>query len=422
VIPMDAVAFLGSLDFVSLVVLFWYTRLLEVPRYVIGAIAAAIAALSERPRQPPDTNLSVSVILAGHNEAQSLRACVSGLAEQTVTDRSRLQVVVVDDGSTDGMADAAHDLRGEGLVDEVLRLRHRGGKSAAVNLGLGSCTGDVIVIADIDTSFDRDASAVVLGYFAADARLGAVGGDLGVRNECASLVTRCQAIEYGISVSLGRRVADLLGILSMVSGAFGAFRRSAIEGVGGQDVEVGEDADLTMKLRRAGWRVQFAPEARALTQVPETVPALIAQRLRWDRGIVTIWLRKYRTVFDPRQSTFRALDVLASLDVLVFQFLLPLAFPAYLAWLWWHFGAFAVTLVGATLVGYLILDLVAVIAAAAVQVERPLGIVIYLPLYTLLQLVLRIVRLIAIFQELIFRASYRDPYVPARVMRRAARV
>ena len=159
-----------------------------------------------------------------------------------------------------------------------------------------------------------------------------------------------------------------------------------------------------------------------MTQVPETVPALIAQRLRWDRGIVTIWLRKYRTVFDPRQSTFRALDVLASLDVLVFQFLLPLAFPAYLVWLWWRFGAFAITLVGATLVGYLILELVAIIAAAAVQVECPLGIVIYLPLYTLLQLVLRIVRLIAIFQELIFRASYRDPYVPARVMRRAPRV
>jgi cellulose synthase/poly-beta-1,6-N-acetylglucosamine synthase-like glycosyltransferase len=321
---MDAVAFLGSLDFVSLVVLFWYTMLLEVPRYAMGAVAAGIAALSERPRQPPDSKLTVSVIVAGHNEAQSLRACVSGLAEQTLTDRSRLQVVVVDDGSTDGMSDVAHNLRGEGLVDEVLRLRHRGGKSSAVNLGLAICTGEIIVIADIDTSLDRDALAVVLGYFATDSRLGAVGGDLGVRNECASLVTRCQAIEYGISVSLGRRIADVLGILSMVSGAFGAFRRSAIEGVGGQDVEVGEDADLTMKLRRAGWRVQFAPEARALTLVPETVTALIAQRLRWDRGIVTIWLRKYRGVFDPRQSTFRVTDVLASLDVLVFQLLLPL--------------------------------------------------------------------------------------------------
>ena len=250
--PMDAVAFLGSLDFVSLVLLFWYTTLLEVPRYVIGVVAAGISAVSERPRQPPDTDLTLSVILAGHNEAQSLRACVSGLAEQTLSDRSRLQVVVVDDGSTDGMANVAHDLGREGLVDEVIRLRHRGGKSAAVNLGLGACTGDIVVIADIDTSFDRDALAVLLGYFAADPRLGAVGGDLGVRNEFASVVTRCQAIEYGISVSLGRRVADMLGILSIVSGAFGAFRRSAIESVGGQDIEVGEDADLTMKLRRAG--------------------------------------------------------------------------------------------------------------------------------------------------------------------------
>jgi len=122
-----------------------------------------------------------------------------------------------------------------------------------------------------------------------------------------------------------------------------------------------------------------------LTLVPETVSALIAQRLRWDRGIVTIWLRKYRSVFDPTRSTFRVVDVLASLDVLVFQFCLPLAFPAYLAWLWWQFGAFAITLAGATLIGYLAIALVAVLAAAVLQVERPLRLVIYLPLYAALQ-------------------------------------
>ena len=65
--PMDAAAFLSSLDFVNLVLLFWYSVLLEAPRYMIGAIAAVIAVLSERPLQPPDTNLTVSVILAGHN-------------------------------------------------------------------------------------------------------------------------------------------------------------------------------------------------------------------------------------------------------------------------------------------------------------------------------------------------------------------
>jgi poly-beta-1,6-N-acetyl-D-glucosamine synthase len=80
------------------------------------------------------------------------------------------------------------------------------------------------------------------------------------------------------------------------------------------------------------------------------------------------------------------------------------------------------TIVGATLIGYLIVDLLAVFAAAAVRIERPLELIIYLPLYAVLQLVMRIVRLVAIFQELIFRASYRDPYVPARVMQRATRV
>jgi poly-beta-1,6-N-acetyl-D-glucosamine synthase len=137
-----------------------------------------------------------------------------------------------------------------------LRLEHRGGKSAAINLGLSACTGDIVVISDVDTTFDRSAFAELLGYFA-DPRVGAVSGSLGVRNASASLITRHQAIEYAIGIALGRIVQDSLGILSIVSGAFGAFRRAALEQVGGQDVEVGEDADLTMKLRRAGWRILF---------------------------------------------------------------------------------------------------------------------------------------------------------------------
>ena len=134
-------------------------------------------------------------------------------------------------------------------------------------------------------------------------------------------------LNYGNQQQGQGAVQDVLGILSIVSGAFGAFRRSAIEEVGGQDVEVGEDADLTMKLRRAGWRIRFAPGAHALTDVPETVSALIAQRLRWDRGLITIWMRKLRGVFDPRQSTFRLIDVVALTDCSAFRFCSRSCFP-----------------------------------------------------------------------------------------------
>jgi cellulose synthase/poly-beta-1,6-N-acetylglucosamine synthase-like glycosyltransferase len=150
--------------------------------------------------------------------------------------------------------------------------------------------------------------------------------------------------------------------------------------VGRQDVEVGEDADLTMKLRRAGWRIRFAPEANALTIVPETVASLIAQRLRWDRGLITIWLRKFRGAFDPRQSTFRLLNMFSVVDVLIFQVVLALSFPAYLIWLYYYLGSFATTIIGATLLGYAVINLLAFFAAAAVGLQTPFRLVLYVPL------------------------------------------
>jgi poly-beta-1,6-N-acetyl-D-glucosamine synthase len=301
---MNALAFISSLDLTSIVMLFWYTTVLEIPRYTIGALVVPAVMLSVDRRKPIDTGLSLSIVLVGHNEEKPLRMCLESLSEQTIKSTCcHFQVVVVDDGSTDKMSEVARALRREGKIDEVIRLEQRGGKSAGVNLALSLCTGDIIVISDIDTTLDRDALAELVSYFS-DPAVGAVSGNLGVRNAFASLMTRFQTIEYTIGLSLGRCIADSLGILAVISGAFGAFRRVAIESVGGQDVEVGEDADLTMKLRRAGWKLRFAPEACALTDVPESISAFIAQRLRWDRGLITIWTRKLHSACPmPRPSS-----------------------------------------------------------------------------------------------------------------------
>jgi poly-beta-1,6-N-acetyl-D-glucosamine synthase len=413
---MDALAFLASMDGATLVLLFWYTTLLEIPRYLVGALIVPLVALVPWRRTRPDSDLSLSVVLVGHNEEKALRTCVVSLLEQTIRARCAMQIVVVDDGSTDRTGDIAYALQHEGKVHNVLRLAQRGGKSAGVNLALSVCHGDIVVIADIDTTFDRDALMELTRYFA-DPSVGAVSGNIGARNRRASLMTRFQAIEYAMGISLGRCIADALGTLAVVSGAFGAFRRAALDGVGRQDVEVGEDADLTMKLRAAGWRIRFAPTAHALTDVPESVPAFIAQRLRWDRGLVTIWLRKFRRAADPREARFRILDAVTELDIVLFQVVLALLFPAYLVWLFYYFGGFAFTILAATLAGYAALDVVVFLAAAAIGIRTPLRLVLYLPLYTIVQVsVVRVIRLTAIVQELVFRSSYRDPYVPRRVM------
>src|SRR5581483_8117205 len=113
---MDAVAFLDSLDLASLVLLFWYTTLLEIPRYTIGSLIVPLVMLWPWRRQDHiDPNLTLSVILVGHNEEKALRACVQSLAEQTIISKcSRMQIVVVDDGSTDRMSEVAFSLQREG--------------------------------------------------------------------------------------------------------------------------------------------------------------------------------------------------------------------------------------------------------------------------------------------------------------------
>ena len=398
---------------------------MELPRYLIGAVVLAAATLWRDAPATSDRRLNVSILLVGHNEGESIRRCVTGLREQTIGRQAgRMQVVVVDDGSVDGMTSEVRRLRAEGLIDNAFCVAPRGGKSAGVNLGLTACRNEIVVVSDIDTTFDRNALEVMLRPFA-DPTVGAVCGNLGPRNATATLTSRQQAIEYLITISLGRRIDDMLGTLSIVSGAFGAFRRSAIQQVGGQDVEVGEDADLTMKLRRAGWRIRFAADARAMTDVPQTMPRLIAQRLRWDRGLITIWMRKFRGNLDPRFATFRLRDAFALLDVLLFQVVLTFAFPVYLGWLFYVYGTFAVTIIGATLVGYTLLGSIAYIIAAAFNADALMGLRLlpYLPFFVLVQIcVMRPVRLIALLQELIFRSSYHDPYVPARVMRQVERV
>ena len=392
---MISLDFLLSLDPISIALLFWFTLLFDVPRYVIGL---AVISFLGRKKLPP-IRLTTSAIVAGHNEARAIRRCVELIEAD--------QIVVVDDGSTDGMCQIVHQLKAEGLVDKVFCLPVRSSKITAINLALAECTGEIVLIIDADTMLAPGAIAEALPYFA-DPEVGGVCCNLKVANESVSLTTRFQAIEYAISISMGRQVSDALDLLPNISGAFGAIRRSALQHVGGLDMEVAEDAALTMKLRQAGYKIRFAPEAVARTNVPETLTALTLQRFRWDAGLITIWCRRWIGNISPLSPNFRLIEALLILDVIWFSVALPLALPVYLVWLWNNIGEFSFTLLGAIFFGLAALD-----ALVCVLVRLPLRLFPYLPLYTLMQnLVMRPVRLIAILGELIFVTSRRDSYIP----------
>ncbi|MEQ8604145.1 MAG: glycosyltransferase family 2 protein [Marivibrio sp.] len=410
--PLD---FLLALDRAGFLAMFWHALFIEIPRFLLPGVLIALATLI-RPAEAtasPAAVQGVTVLLPGHNEADRLEVAVRSMRLQS---RPPDQIIVVDDGSSDGMGALARRLKKEGLIDLALSTRLRAGKSAAANLGLRYATGEVVVIADVDTTYDDDAFARLLEPFG-DPRCGAVAGNLGVRNWDASMMTRWQTVQYLESISLGRRVTDMLGVLYIVSGAFGAFRRAALTRVGGWDVGPGEDADITVKVRQAGWRVRFAPEAWALTDVPESLPALVRQRLRWNRSLVRIRLRKFGRLLNPARESFTLRNALGVIDVLFFQLVLAVSFTVYLIWLFLTYGSFGWAIVGAVTIFYMAMGLVSYIAACAVSGEygrlRLWPEAICYGLFN--SYFLRFVRLYAAVDELIFRTSYRDDYVPPKV-------
>ena len=259
----------------------------------------------------------VTVIVPAYNESAGIEAAVRSL----VASDHPIEVIVVDDGSTDGTADLVESLGIRGV--RVIRQANAG-KPAALNTGLQAASFDLVVMVDGDTVFEPDAVRMLVQPFA-DPSVGAVSGNAKVANR-NGLLGRWQHIEYVVGFNLDRRLFDLAECMPTVPGAVGGFRRSALEGIGGlSDVTLAEDTDLTMALCRDGWRVVYEERARAWTEAPASLGALWRQRYRWCYGTLqAMWKHRGAWVQGGQGGKLgrRGLTYL-----LLFQVLLPLLAP-----------------------------------------------------------------------------------------------
>jgi poly-beta-1,6-N-acetyl-D-glucosamine synthase len=415
---VNSFSMLAQLDIYRLAGMFWYALVTEIPRFTLGLVVVSGCFLL-RPWRPPAViprNTRISVLFPGHNEGSALRQAITALGEQT---RRDLQIVVVDDGSTDDMAEIGRQLKAQGLIDVFISTGLRGGKSAATNLGLTFCTGELVVVGDVDTSFDRYAIERVLEPFG-DPLVGCVSGNIGVRNYHTSIIAKFQAIEYLITISLGRRLSDLLGILMISSGAFAAFRRDALVAVGGWDVGPGEDANITLKLRRAGWKIRFAPEAWALTDVPETASALFKQRRRWNASFVRVRLDRFRATLNPFQRNFSLISALGTMDLILFRAILPAMFLIYIVSCISYYGSFVwVILIGVNAFYVTSTTIVFICGVATAGRYGHISLVPYVIGYSLFSAyVMRMLMVSTYVDECFLRSSYRDSFVPSRVLKR----
>jgi len=290
---------------------------LSVLRAVAMLVAARRHARVRRRGWGPMVTGPATVVVPAYNESAGIEAAVRSLVASDVP----VEVIVVDDGSTDGTAELVESLRLPGV--RVIR-QPNAGKPAALNTGIRAASFEIVVMVDGDTVFEADTVRMLLQPFG-DRRVGAVSGNAKVGNR-RGLLGRWQHIEYVVGFNLDRRLFDLAECMPTVPGAVGAFRRTALRRIGGvSDATLAEDTDLTMSLCRDGWRVVYEENAVAWTEAPATLGALWRQRYRWCYGTMqAMWRHRGALV---QRGTAGKLGRRGLGYLLLFQVLLPLLAP-----------------------------------------------------------------------------------------------
>lgn len=416
-----------SLDADSSFRLFWFFLVFDFPRYILTDFYLLFLKLFRATSVQDRTFLRrlhndpplVTVIIPALNEEKTINWTVRSLQEQSYR---HLQIIVVDDGSTDRTAEICRRLSRNHRI-EYFRFSERAGKSAVLNFGLRFARGEFVVFVDSDTTFDRDAIYHLIKAFA-DPAVGGVSGNLRVRNHASNLLTSLQQIEYIFTISIGRRVRATFGILPIISGAFGAFRRGLVttETNGGHEPGPGNDSDLAIRVRKLGYKIVFEPKAFCLTNVPETLPKLIKQRSRWDRNLIKNRLRKHRDVFNPFSENFRLIDVVTFVDSIFFHLVLSGVTVFYLLDISMHYTAILPLLLMINFLLYFCAEVSELLIAVLLSGRtEDLKLLLYVPLFNPYKLFIKMVRLNAYVQEVFFRFSYRDPFAPFKVRQRMIR-
>jgi len=326
-----------------------YFVLWNASQFVMGGIAARFVwryqrrrnirsrAVVDRLAAPP----LVSIVVPAHNEALTI---VESIRALFALDYETREIVVVNDGSKDEtlaiLQQTFHLVPAPLAIEQPLKTapvrglyrsidepdlvvvdkESAGCKADASNAGINAASGTLVLIIDADTMLEPDALSRAVLPFLEDATTVGVGGYVAISNgsrvEGARVIdagmprswaARFQIVEYMRSFLLFRLACASRNAVTIISGAFGLFRRDAVIEVGGYDAKaIGEDMDLTLRLqkhfraRKQAARIAFVPVPVCWTQAPEDLQSLRSQRCRWRRGLLQALWQQRGLIANPR--------------------------------------------------------------------------------------------------------------------------
>jgi len=292
--PLEVQTFIVRLSIVTLVLFL----IILVARYFtllwfgyLHHLESGVEAPRNGVEYPP-----ISLLVPAYNEGRVIESALKSLLE---LDYPHYEIIVVDDGSTDDTLANASRMAGEyGGCRVRVTTKKNGGKASALNAGLAMAEHPIVLCMDADSRLESGTLKSAVVHFR-DPSVGAVAGNVKVVNR-RNLWTRLQALEYVEGLNMARRAQGFLNAVNIVPGPIGLFRRDVLLAVGGYDRDTfAEDADLTLKILTAGWKIRYEPRAVAWTEAPERLVDLIQQRYRWTRGILQALAKHKRTLFFP---------------------------------------------------------------------------------------------------------------------------
>jgi cellulose synthase/poly-beta-1,6-N-acetylglucosamine synthase-like glycosyltransferase len=229
---------------------------------------------------------TVSILIPARNEEKVIGRLLQRIAELSYP-HDKLQVIVIDDASSDSTGRIADEYSNKYAFIEVLHRENGNGgkgKAPAMNAGFKRATGEIVLCFDADYYPQKDIVENLAKEFA-DPNVGAVQGRVVVLNESQNIVTRLVALERIGGYRVDQEARDDLGLIAQFGGTVGGFRSSVLASLHGwAESLLAEDTDLTFRVYLAGYKVRYVIDAECYEEAVDNWKAYRQQRYRWARG------------------------------------------------------------------------------------------------------------------------------------------